>query len=313
MIKDNPNEYELFNANSIFIQKNLKVLDKFKDEVAGQTFHAKIFMNAAIAHLEINKWVEKITKNKIRDIIPDGVITDETKLVLLNAIYFKGNWANQFDEGLTQKKDFYLDENNKVQTQLMELKEGDPIKYVNELKNVSAAAIEMPYKGGRMSMIVILPKDKGGLEKVEEQLFKNNDINDVQNEIANSPPIQVEISLPKFKIDLDEPLMLKDYLQNMGIKDVFEEETADLSGISEAKEKLFLQDVIHKAAIEVNEKGSEAAAASAAILGEDYSMDYGPPKIQFVCDHPFIFFIWDSVTNMVLFLGRFVDPRQMSD
>merc|ERR550519_940321 len=171
---------------------------------------------------------------------------------------------------------------------------------------MKADAIELPYQGDRISMYIVLPTDKDGIEDVENHLFKDDNIEQLFEEIDKQHKEKVTLKLPRFK--LDETLELKKSFEDMNMNDMFNRGLADFSGIHEEKEKLFVSQIVQKSFVEVNEEGSEAAAATAAIMIMSRSFKIEMPPIPFICDHPFVFFIRDKQTKFVLFMGRVVNP-----
>ena len=170
-----------------------------------------------------------------------------------------------------------------------------------ELDQLDAKRLVIPYTGNRLSMVIILPNKKDGLLKLEEQL-RSADLFEIINQIRRENKERVSLSLPKFKIDSTHDL--KDPLTKIGIQHMFDQKNADFSGMSEAKE-LFVSHMIQKAFIEVNEEGSEASAASAAVMSKKASKT---KPVQFTCDHPFLFMIKDHLTGVILFSGKITNP-----
>jgi len=240
----------------------------------------------------INKWVEDETKKKIKDLIRQGDLDPLTVLVLVNAIYFKGNWENQFDSDYTTESDFTLFNGKKKQVSMMYQK---GIFGYRELKDVQV--LELPYVGKQLSMFIILPRNARGLRNIENNLTEGN----LRSWISRLPREEVLVYLPKFKItwgtfELNKPLTA------LGIKDAFVSGRADFSGMDGTK-TLFIGLVLHKAFVEVNEEGTEAAAATAVVMKRG-----APQTLIFRADHPFLFMIRDNTTGSILFLGRVVDP-----
>ena len=240
----------------------------------------------------INRWVEDKTKNKIKELIRKGDLDPLTVLVLVNAIYFKGDWASQFDPELTKMKDFVLTDGQKKKIPIMEQKGNFGLRELED-----AQILELPYVGNQLSMLIILPRELPGLQKIEDALSENN----LRSWLSRLPREEVRVYLPKFKItwgtfELNEPLIA------LGMKDAFSRARADFTGMAETRE-LFISLVLHKAFIEVNEEGTEAAAATAVVMSKEISR----PRV-FRADHPFLFLIRDNITGSILFLGRVVDP-----
>ncbi|XP_032078401.1 leukocyte elastase inhibitor-like [Thamnophis elegans] len=250
----------------------------------------------------INAWVAEKTSGKIQDLLVPGTIGSGTKLVLVNAIYFKGNWADEFDKNQTQEKPFRINKNEKKTVQMMFKKEH--YNYVN----ISASRIsilEIPYVGDELSMIILLPDEiednSTGLEKLEREITHEKLMDWINPE--NMFPREIELSFPKFK--LEETYDLKPVLKSMGMTDAFDEGKADFSGMS-TNNDLVISEVVHKSFIEVNEEGTEAAAAT-ALRACGCSM-FPVPVPQFKADHPFLFFIIQRATKSILFFGRCCSP-----
>ncbi len=295
---NNRGDVSLSVANSIFPAKNYKFLEsyvtllknKYNVAVTPQDF-AKA---AEEARININTWVEEQTNKKISNLIGKGVLDELTKMVLVNAVYFKGNWKTQFSKDQTRETDFYNGKSN-VKVQMMSTKA--KFKYAED--NL-AQIIELPYKGEELSMMVVLPKERDSLSSVENSL--NNEIIDVWSKAMLVK--ELTLFLPKFKIEWGTEA-LDGSLKKLGMVDAFSPK-ADFSGMSGDKD-LFIKTVLHKAFIEVNEEGSEAAAATAVVMAR--ASINGPKPIFFRADHPFFFVIKDKKTETILFMGRVVDPK----
>jgi serpin B len=244
----------------------------------------------------INTWVEEQTNNKILELIPQGAITSDTRLVLTNAIYFLGNWLNQFDSSLTQNSTFTKLDNSTITPPIMQLWK-DHAKKMKYHQTGTARAIDLPYKGDRLCMTVILP-ESGFFSAFESAITIDSITKMVQGlDSVTLPPVQ----LPKFTFT-SKSISLLDALKALGMNDAFDFAKADFSGIDGTR-RLFISEVFHKAFIAVDEKGTEAAAATAVIIA-----GYGSPPPNFIADRPFIFLIRDRVTGVILFMGRILDP-----
>ena len=238
----------------------------------------------------INRWVEQKTADKIKDLLAQGSLTPLTRLVLTNAIYFKGDWESQFKPAMTRPMRFHLNETQTVDVPMMR-QSGNFLFTENDAVKV----LELPYVGQELSMILVLPKGK------PEEFARSLDLtrlHEWQGQVARQ---EVDIYLPKFKFETQYEL--KELLSGMGMLDAFELPPADFSGISGYKD-LYITKVIHKAIIEVNEEGSEAAAATAVVVGTKAVMH----KPVFKADHPFLFMIRHNETGSILFLGRVANP-----
>ncbi|HSW58234.1 MAG TPA: serpin family protein, partial [Dehalococcoidales bacterium] len=247
------------------------------------------------ARQAINQWVADQTEDRIKDLLPQGSITNLTRLVLTNAIYFNAAWATQFDKASTRQGQFTLLNGEKVSLPMM----NQFAKNYRYAEGDGYQAIELPYDGRELSMVILLPRS-GQYTNFESRL-DNTRLNSILAQMRNAA---VDLSLPKFEIETE--LNLNDHLKKLGMTDAFEFSKADLSGMNGNKE-LFISDVVHKAFVAVDEAGTEAAAATGVVVGVT-SM---PTDIkQFIVDRPFIFLIKDNPTGTVLFLGRILNPLE---
>ncbi|MGZ3655381.1 MAG: serpin family protein [Bdellovibrionota bacterium] len=246
----------------------------------------------------INQWVEKETHDKIRDLVSPLMIDKKTNLILTNAIYFKGKWDKPFPAGQTRPMTFHEDGGKTEQHDFMRLKE-----HVEYWENDDFQIIRLPYHGKEIAMTVVLPKKGKTLKSLAKKL--NPDLlRDMRNGMAER---QVDISLPKFRVEYET--QLRQPLERLGMKQAFTTQ-ADFSGIRKpvADDPLYISAVVHKAFVEVDETGTEAAAATAVFMavGAAYHAPM-EPKV-FTADHPFLFLIEQVPTNTVLFLGRMSRP-----
>lgn len=291
--------YALSVANSLWIENTYKVLDSYK--ATARDFYGSEISNIDFAgnpegsRTTINKWVEGKTNNKILDLLPEGSIDSSTALVIANAIYFKGTWVKEFDKKLTTEEEFGVDNQTTVKAPFMYRTDKDAV--YNYMENGRIQMLEMPYKGNSLSMLVILPQndDIAGLEKG----LTAKDVAEWKEVLGKQ---RVDVIIPKFKFTA--PYDLKDYLIDMGLKDAFNPGLADLSGIG-GKRDLFVSDAYHKAFVDVNEEGTEAAAATGIVVAKS-SMPIRIP--EFKANHPFLFIIQETATGNILFMGKVVDP-----
>lgn len=315
--------YIIESANAVFLQENFKILKSYKDDMEqhlGATISNIDYSNPKIAAETINKYVEDKTRNKIKDLVPESsIIPGLTKLILVNALYFKGLWDNQFKKECTRKETFYITKENHVKTDFMFQEEK---QFVGKYKDKTIVAL--PYQGKRFVMYLFVPHiirekdlffrhsdDQENQEKNEEDIsvleadIINNpdDLADALN-INKFPKKKVSLMLPRFKIEAT--MNLKTNLINNGVTDAFSQGKADLSDMSD-QDSLYISDAVHKAFIEVNEEGSEAAAATAMMVGLT-SIGAGPLPARF--DRPFLFFIKDEETDVILFQARVADPTK---
>jgi serine protease inhibitor len=285
-------------ANALWGQKGHPFLPAFL-QIAQQNYDARVNQvdfgtESESARKEINDWVSKKTNGKIEEILPSGSLGALTRLVLVNAIYFKGQWATQFDKSKTAPADFAVSSSQKVKAPLMNLK----AKFKFAEKD-TFQLLEMPYKGGELSMVVLLPKEVDGIRKLESSLNQK----ELSGWLSQALNREVNVFLPKFKITAE--FELDKTLAAMGMVDAFSSK-ADFSGMDGARD-LFISSVVHKAYVEVNEEGTEAAAATATTMRAT-SIQLPPPTFR--ADHPFLFLIRDVKSGSILFMGRVADPTK---
>lgn len=293
---------KLLTASRLFVQKNYDILEAFK-EGTREFYDAELALvdystNAEEAREEINHWVEQKTNDKTKDLIPPGMLSSDTRLTLVNAIYFKGLWLEKFKKERTISKSFFVSQNEEIKVNMMH-QEAD-FKYF-ESQELACQVLEMPYIGRKMSMVIYLPKEINGLAELEEQLTYGS----LQKSLSSldASMDEVEVFLPKFK--LTQQFDLNDILSKMGAEEMFIPGKADFTGIT--AEPLFVSKVVHKAFVEVKEEGTEAAAATGIGMNM-FSMPL--PKPIFKADHPFLFLIRHNDSGAILFLGRLVRPTQ---
>jgi serpin B len=295
--------YTLRTANALWAEKSYPFLPAFTG-IARQYYSAEVtnpdFKNTPEeSRATINQWVEQKTEDKIRDLLPSGSIDSLTRLVITNAVYFNGTWVRQFDAAQTKEADFRTGTGTPVKVQMMQ-DTSKEAEYVYAETN-SVQYIELPYahnSGKALSMIVILPK--GDDLKSAEAALSINNLSALQN---SSDSQRVMLYLPKFRMETE--YRLPGTLSAMGMPTAFTPGAADFSGMDGTKE-LFISDVIHKAFIDVNEEGTEAAAATAVVMGGAAAPGASPPIFR--ADHPFVFLIQDKETGTILFIGRVVNP-----
>ena len=252
------------------------------------------FADEPVARETINAWVEKATQDKIKDLIKPGILNVNTRLVLTNAIYFKGDWASQFKKDRTRNETFTLTGGKQVQTPLMH--QTGNFKYADL---GDAQALEMPYVGKDVSMIVLLPKKVEGLAELEKNLNGKR----LEAILRILGMREVDVTLPKFKTTAE--FELNKELSALGMKQAFTR-AADFSGLNGGKQDLYIGVVVHKAFVDVNEEGTEAADATGVVI-QGKSLQIKP---VFRADHPFVYLIRDRKTGSVLFVGRLADPTR---
>ncbi|KAK8767302.1 hypothetical protein V5799_005907 [Amblyomma americanum] len=248
---------------------------------------------------EVNEWVSEKTNSKIQNLLGPGSVDEGTKLILVNAIYFKANWVYLFNPRDTSSDDFHLDAQNTVQVEMMS-QEGEYA--VSDSWETNCRVLEMPYKGGEYSMVIVLPNEIDGLTSLEERLAEY-DLRSLLNGLETKPLVQ--LSIPKFKVQ--KKVGMNDVLRALGVKDLFDNERADLSGIFDNGSPS-VSGIIHEAVVEVNENGTVAAAASAAI-GVGSAGPSRNERIKFIADHPFLFLIKRNQGNLILFMGSVRNPK----
>jgi len=293
-------------ANRIFTRQGLSFLESFS---SGLTNHYSADAKALDfggdpngSRLLINQWVEEKTKTKIKDLLPDGSITSMTAAVLVNAVYFKGDWMSKFDAALTEPGDFKASPEKTLRVNFMFAEEKFPY---GRNRDLGFHVLHLPYKGDQLSMVVILPFDDNGLGALESKLSAEILLKAVQE----TRKMKVEVTLPKFKIE--ETIDLTSKLGLLGISDLFTD-NADLTGVT-TDAPLKVSKVVHKSFIEVNEEGAEAAAATGAVMMmRSMPMPMAPPPI-FKADHPFLFGIFDDTNEVFLFWGRIAHPTEIEN
>ncbi|XP_075351564.1 uncharacterized protein LOC142406500 [Mycteria americana] len=303
-INDPNTKYILRTANRLYGEKTFEFLSSFI-ESSQKFYHAGLeqtdFMHAwEDSRKQINGWVEERTEGKIQNLLAEGILDSLTRLVLVNAIYFKGNWEKQFNKERTAEMPFQINKKETKPVQMMFKKDKFNMTYIGDFQT---KILELPYVGNELSMIILLPDSiqdgSTGLESLERELTYEKLIDWINPEMMDCT--EVRVSLPRFK--LEEDYDLKPLLSSMGMPDAFDLGKADFSGISAGKE-LVLSEVVHKSFVEVNEEGTEAAAATAGVMMLRCAMIVP----EFTADHPFLFFIRHNKTSSILFCGRFCSP-----
>ena len=291
--------FQLSVANSLWGQSGFHFEQSFLDVLA-QNYAAGMRLvdyqkDAEAARLAINDWVSHSTNQKIKDILAPGALDALTRLVLANAVYFKASWEEPFDEKMTQPDTFHLLDGGGVQVDMM-----------NQSTSLSAMlgdgyrAVALPYAGGQLSMLVLLPDD-GRFSDVEARLNAGL----AAQTVAALRPVEVDLSLPKFKMEWSTELSKG--LRALGMTDAFDPDRADFSGMDGARD-LYISLILHKAFVSVDENGTEAAAATVVVV-EASSMPVNPVEpMQFKVDRPFLFLIRDNPTGTILFVGRVMNP-----
>lgn len=289
--------YQLNIANALWGQEDLPVRERFlavlKDDF-GAPLARVDFRKPGEARDQINAWVASRTRRRIMEIIPEGEPGPDALLALANAIYLKASWENPFKVGRTAEAPFTTGEGVEVTARFMH--QTDVLRYagMDDLQVLS-----LPYRDGRLSMVILLPRKKSGLEELEARL----DPERLAAWLSALRPSQVHLALPRF--EFENSFDLSGTLAEMGMRDAFDRERADFSNMTEVQ--LFISLVLHRAFVSVDEEGTEAAAATAVLMTR--AMAPSEPAVEFQADHPFLFFIQHRDTGAILFLGRFADPK----
>lgn len=293
--------FNLAVANALWGQRGYPFAPAFTQLLESDfaaSLHPADFAQPEPARQTINQWVQQQTQGKIQDLIPKGGVTAATRLVLTNAVYFKAAWDEPFNKGATRPAHFKLSgEKTGADVPMMHNTAG-----FHHLKADGFAALEMPYARGRLSMIVLLPDAPDGLAALEKNLTYAK-LSDWLQKLQSQRPAQVAVSFPRFKMTRE--LQLGKTLAEMGMAGAFGP-TADFSGMSEpGAEPLGISEAFHKAFIDVNEEGTEAAAATGLVMRATAAHAI---TATFNADHPFLFLIRDNQAGAILFMGRVVYP-----
>ncbi|KAJ0577790.1 putative Serpin family protein [Helianthus annuus] len=294
-------------ANGVWVEKTLDLKPSFK-EIVDTVYKAAsnqvdFQTKAAEVTNEVNSWAEKQTNGLIKQVLPADAVNSSTRLVFANAVYFKGAWSEKFDQSKTKESDFHLLDGNKVQVPFMTSKKKQFVHEYNDFK-----VLGLPYLNGQdnrqFTMYFYLPDAKNGLPSLIQKIGSTSDFFD-----RHIPRQKVEVGqflLPKFKISFG--FEASDALKELGLVLPFHggdglTEMVD----SSVGQSLYVSSIHHKSFVEVNEEGTEAAAASAAVVMLRSIMSND--KVDFVADHPFLFVIREDLTGVVLFMGQVIDPR----
>jgi serpin B len=295
--EDQGDPFQLNIANSIWGQKDFSFEEQFLNTLAvnyGAGLRLLDYIQAPEESRQtINQWVSDQTKKKIQDLIPEGAITTDTRLVLSNAIYFKATWMETFEESLTEDSIFYGLDGEEIDVEMMST--GSDASYAY-YQGDGFQVVALPYVGGQVSMLVIIP-DEGTFKEFEAG-FSSEQLDEIVSKMTYSP---IALKFPKFEFESE--ISLAQTLAAMGMPEAVST-AADFSGMTGDKD-LFISDVFHKAFVGVDEEGTEAAAATAVIM----SLTSAPmDPLQLTVDRPFLFAIREHQTNSILFMGRLVSP-----
>lgn len=296
-------EYNISTANALWVSKNLSLLEIYIDIIRAY-YHGNLtdvdFNKPEETAKIINQWVENQTNGLIKDLIKKEYITPFTALILTNAIYFKGIWKVQYDTENTTDRDFEDNLGNIISVPTMSLIHTEDLFNYTETDDLQI--LDLPYAGDDISMMFILPRDNIDLSDIISSI----DNDKLTDWIRSMSETELDIYLPKFKVETGN-YILNDYLINLGMEKAFLPDEADFSGMTGLRE-LFISKVVHKAFIEVNEEGTEAAAATAVIMMK--SAVNGDGRVVFNADHPFLYLIKHKKTGTILFTGIVNNPTQ---
>lgn len=292
---------QLRSAQSLWVDKSYAFREPFLNALKTYYFSelqpVDFMADAETARTEINAWVEQQTQDKIRNLLPPGTLNAMIRLVLVNAVYFKSQWAHPFDPSLTREMPFTIVPDEETNVMMMS-RQGDYLYAEDD----EAQWLELLYANQDLSMVILLPKATNGLSGVESKLTFAY----FEDGLKKLHSRDVQVLMPRFKIV--SSFVLNDVLQSMGVTEAFHVQKADFSGMSK-RPGLWMSDVIHKVFVEVNEEGTEAAAATGAIMSLT-SVPASP--VVFQADRPFVFLIRERGQGGILFMGRVSDPTRLA-
>lgn len=293
-------------ANRLFAERSYRLDPAFESATRsayGAATEALDFKGAPEpARQRINGWVESQTERRIRDLVPPNGVNADTRLALVNAIYFLGDWQEPFTREATRLAPFHLT--------AAATRDVPTMHRVGTLRLAEVAglkALELPYTGAAVSMLIVLPDAVDGLPALEASLSTAR----LDAIVAALASARVLVALPKFEIDPAASLALREQLESMGLALAFDKASADFTGIAnppDPRDRLSIGNVFHKAFVKVDEKGTEAAAATAVLMQRAGAAAPSAKPIEFIADHPFLFFIRDNATSLIVFMGRVSEP-----
>lgn len=302
-LNSDDSEHDLSLANALWLDKGFEPLAEYAETVTGpygsRVSTVEFDGNEGVD--EINTWTDEKTNGRIKEILAPGSTDDSTRLVITNALYFKGSWETQFDERETDRRDFFKSSDEKIRVLMMYAYDADFQYYENDDLEI----LSMPYEGDELSMLILLPKDVGGLESLENGI--TDGLLREWNEQFSSLTFTT-VAVPKFKFSASYDLKI-DFM-SMGMTAPFESGKSDLSKVTDHRRlqgNLYIDKAVHEAFVAVNEKGTEAAAVTYVADSEE-SLTVRPQTKVFIADHPFIFVIQENGTGNILFMGRVVEP-----
>jgi serpin B len=291
-------------ANRLFGEKSYTFVDAFQDATRAafgaplEAVDLKSAPEPTRAH--INGWVEGETQGRIRNLIPEGVISPDARLILVNAVYFLARWRDPFAKEATSAAPFFTSKSRQKDVPTMRQMATLRLAHRQGVK-----VLEIPYMGDRMSLLVALPDERDGLDAVEASLRPAR----LEAWVKALAPERVAVSLPKFEVNPSGAVPLGELLKAMGMGIAFDRQKADFTGIAnppDPSDRLSIGAVLHKAFVKVDEMGTEAAAATTVMMLGATAMRARP--VEFKADHPFLFFLRDDVSGLILFMGRVAEP-----
>jgi serpin B len=297
--------YQLFVANRLFGEETYSFHDDFltltRDLYGAELEPVDFRGHADRSRERINDWVEEQTHDRITDLLPSGSITADTRLVLTNAVYFLARWQSEFEQAGTYPAAFTAVGGRAVQVPTMHQTTQYAYADAGDVR-----LLQLPYRDEEIGMVVLLPREPDGLAALETQINAEQ----LAAWLATLATQRVELSLPKYRLAPAESIGLSQELQALGMTDAFSDERADFTGMADfpPERRLYISDVFHKAFVEVDERGTEAAAATAVVMEEAAAVALPEDNIVFNVDHPFLFLIRDLRSGAILFLGRVADP-----
>ena len=291
-------------ANRLFGSQIFTLLDKYKIDALkyyGSEIELLDFAGKAEQSRQyINNWISRQTRNKIRDIIPVGSLDANTIVVIANAIYFKGTWKTKFEQKNTRKRNFFLSGRGQKQVDMMH---GQFVTRSGESNQLKCKVLQLPYLGDKLSMILVLPNDRNTLPWVENQLTSEK----FESLLSSLRKQETIIQIPKFIVEANYDLI--PILKRLGITEIFDDSISDFTRmVTPNIKRVYVSDARHKTYIEVNEEGSEAAAATTIVVSTRSGSVKPRQPFQFIADHPFMFLIRDNETGTILFSGRYTNP-----
>jgi serpin B len=300
-------DFELSVANALWGQTHFPWRPEWRDMQQARFsagFHEADFQaDPERERARINRWVEEQTRERIKELLEKGILDDMTRMVLTNAIYFKGKWENQFDPKRTRDGDFTLADGTKIKTPMMHREGGFRHYYERsqpDWRNAVLQLAEIPYRGGELSMVIVLPGKHDGLPDLEARLTPDALTEWLRN--AADVSKSMDLMIPKFRLET-AVMKLKEPLGKLGMSSAFMDGVADFSGMAGSPGGMYIHDVVQKALVDVNEEGTEATAATAVVMRAESA------TTPFRADRPFLFLIRDVKHGTILFMGRVTDPR----